>query len=213
MPAIYLASRSPRRHELLTQMRVTHEVMVPPSPPGEDEPRLPGESPAQYVERTARDKAQRGVQYIQELNLPPKPVLAADTTVILGEDILGKPATLDEATSMLERLSGNCHEVRTALALADGRKRPATPGHSALDGEPALYEDVSITRVWFKPLSARDIQQYCASSEPYDKAGGYGIQGLAGVFVERIEGSFTGVIGLPLYETARLLRNVGILVP
>ncbi|GAA5235829.1 septum formation inhibitor Maf [Verticiella sediminum] len=198
MTAIYLASRSPRRRELLSHMRVPHDVLVLAATE-DDEPRLPGESPADYVVRTAREKAQRGVVTIRKRGLAVRPVLAADTTVILGDDVLGKPADRDEAAAMLGRLSGTRHEVRTALALA------------ALDGR--LHEDVSITTVQFRPLSARDIARYCDSGEPYDKAGAYGIQGLAGIFVERIEGSYTGVMGLPLFETARLLNHVGITLP
>src|SRR5690606_38762363 len=197
MTAIYLASRSPRRHELLLQMRVPHEVLVLAAT-DVDEPRLRGESPANYVIRTAREKAERGVVSVRKRGLSPRPILSADTTVILGDDILGKPADRDEAVHMLQRLSGVRHEVRTALALA-------------LDGN--MREAVSITQVQFRELSDRDIQRYCDSGEPYDKAGGYGIQGLAGVFVERIEGSYTGVMGLPLYETAQLLTHAGILLP
>ena len=197
MTAIYLASRSPRRRELLLQMRVPHEVLVLAAT-DVDEPRLPGESPADYVVRTAREKAERGMVSVRKRGLSPRPILSADTTVILGDDILGKPADRDEAVRMLQRLSGTRHEVRTALALAV---------------EDSVHEDVSITQVQFRELSERDIQRYCDSGEPYDKAGGYGIQGLAGVFVERIEGSYTGVMGLPLFETARLLAHAGILLP
>lgn len=197
MTAIYLASRSPRRRELLLQMRVPHEVLVLAAT-DVDEPRLPGESPADYVVRTAREKAERGMVSMRKRGLSPRPILSADTTVILGDDILGKPADRDEAVRMLQRLSGTRHEVRTALALAV---------------DDSVHEDVSITQVQFRELTERDIQRYCDSGEPYDKAGGYGIQGLAGVFVERIEGSYTGVMGLPLYETARLLAHAGILLP
>lgn len=197
MTAIYLASRSPRRRELLLQMRVPHEVLVLAAT-DVDEPRLPGESPADYVVRTAREKAERGVTSVRKRGLSPRPILSADTTVILGDDILGKPADRDEAVRMLQRLSGTRHEVRTALALAV---------------EGSVHEDVSITQVRFRELTDRDIQRYCDSGEPYDKAGGYGIQGLAGVFVERIEGSYTGVMGLPLFETARLLAHAGIVLP
>src|SRR5690606_28066943 len=125
--------------------------------------------------------------------LPPRPVLAADTTVILGNDILGKPADVDEARRMLSRLSGATHEVRTAVVLA-------TPER--------LLEAVSVTTVRFGTLQAGDIDAYCASGEPMDKAGAYGIQGMAGLFVEHIAGSYTGVMGLPVYETGRLLRQL-----
>src|SRR5690606_13190999 len=162
MTAIYLASRSPRRRELLLQIRVPHEVLVLTAT-DVDEPRLPGESPADYVVRTAREKAERGVSSMLRRGLRPRPILSADTTVILGDDILGKPADREEAEHMLRRLSGTRHEVRTALALA-------------LDG--AMHEDVSITQVTFRELTDRDIRSYCDSGEPFDKAGGYGIQGL-----------------------------------
>lgn len=198
MTAIYLASRSPRRRELLAQMRVPHDVLVLAAT-DVDEPRLPGEAPDVYVRRTAREKAERGLVTIRKRGLSPRPILAADTTVILGDDVLGKPADREEAEAILQRLSGTRHEVHTALALAD------------LHG--TLHEDVSITQVQFRPLSTRDIQRYCDSNEPYDKAGAYGIQGLAGMFVERIEGSYTGVMGLPLFETSRLLGRIGVVLP
>ncbi|MBU4610970.1 septum formation inhibitor Maf [Achromobacter sp. GG226] len=198
MTAIYLASRSPRRRELLAQIRVPHDVLVLAAT-DVDEPRLPGEAPSVYVRRTAREKAERGLVTIRKRGLSPRPILAADTTVILGDDVLGKPADREEAEAILQRLSGTRHEVHTALVLAD------------LAG--ALYEDVSITVVHFRALTARDIQRYCDSNEPYDKAGAYGIQGLAGMFVERIEGSYTGVMGLPVFETARLLGRIGIVLP
>lgn len=194
-PRIYLASASPRRHEILTQLGVPHEVLRLPPTIGEDEPRLPGESPADYVERTARDKAERALAYLAQQGperLPPRPVLTADTTVILQNDILGKPASAAEARAMLQRLSGSEHEVRSAVVLADSRR---------------MLEAVSITTVRFAVLSSEDIDLYCATGEPMDKAGAYGIQGLAGLFVEHISGSFSGVMGLPVYETGRLLRQ------
>ncbi len=195
MTAIYLASRSPRRRELLTQLGVAHDVLLfPPAPPGvDDEPQLPGEAAADYVRRTARDKARLGVRAVGERGLPPRPVLAADTTVILDGDALGKPLDRAHAEAMLRRLSGATHEVHTALALMDGE---------------VLHEDVSITQVVFTTLSEDDIAAYCDSGEPFDKAGAYGIQGGAGRFVARIDGSFTGVMGLPLFETARLLGRL-----
>ncbi len=198
MIAIYLASRSPRRHELLNQMRVGHEVLVLPAVAGDDEPRLHDESPADYVSRTAREKAERGLMAVYKRGLAPRPVLAADTAVVLGDHVLGKPADRQEAEAMLRQLSGTRHEVRTALALA---------------WKESIHEDVSVTAVEFRELSERDIQRYCDTNEPYDKAGAYGIQGLAGIFVRRIEGSFTGVMGLPLFETARLLAHVGMQLP
>lgn len=194
-PQVYLASASPRRHEILTQLGVPHDVLRLPPAAGEDEPRLPGESPAAYVQRTAREKAQRGLEHLANAGaerLAPRPVLAADTTVILQDDILGKPADTDEARRMLRRLSGTEHEVRTAVVLAESSR---------------MLEAVSITTVRFAVLSPQDIDAYCASGEPMDKAGAYGIQGLAGLFIEHISGSYTGVMGLPVYETGRLLRR------
>ena len=204
LPFVYLASASPRRHELLKQIGVPHNVLVVPAPPGEDEPRLPGEKPEVYVRRTAREKAWRAKQALAAgtaqvqgssdagLNLH-APILSADTTVILDNDILGKPASLEEAASMLRRLSGRMHAVHTAITLIHGD---------------TLHEDVSITEVRFKPLTETEIQTYCRTEEPMGKAGAYGIQGRAGLFVENITGSYTGVMGLPVFETGRLLAVV-----
>ena len=194
-PEIYLASASPRRHEILTQLGVPHEVLRLPPVVGEDEPRLPGEPPADYVLRTARDKALRALMFLEQAApspLPARPVLTADTTVILHDDILGKPVDAQDAKSMLMRLSGTEHEVRTAVVVA-------APGR--------IEDIVSITKVRFATLSHSDIETYCASGEPMDKAGAYGIQGLAGLFVEHISGSYSGVMGLPVYETGLLLRR------
>lgn len=194
-PHVYLASASPRRHEILNQIGVPHQVLRLPPAAGEDEPRLAGESPAAYVERTAREKALRALDYLAgATRYAPRPVLTADTTVILGNDILGKPVDADDAHRMLGRLSGAEHEVRTAVVLAE-------PGR--------MLETVSITRVRFAVISAEDIKAYCDSGEPMDKAGAYGIQGLAGLFVEHIAGSYTGVMGLPVHETGMLLRRFG----
>ncbi len=189
---LYLASASPRRHEILTQLGIEHEILRLPPTGGEDEPRLPGEPPAAYVVRTAREKALRALAHLEQQQLPPRPVLAADTTVILGDEILGKPATIEDARAMLAKLSGGEHEVRTAVVAADPQR---------------LLEAVSITTVRFATLRTEDIDAYCASGEPMDKAGAYGIQGLAGLFIERISGSYTGVMGLPVFETGRLLRE------
>jgi len=204
-PEIYLASASPRRHEILLQMQVPHTVLQVPSPPGEDEPRLPGEAPADYVRRTAMDKAQRALAWLRANALEPRPILAADTTVILGNDILGKPDGPADAASMLARLSGTAHEVHTAIVLA-------LPAGWLRNGvcaeEDRLLDDVSITQVHFKHLNPREIARYCDSGEPYGKAGSYGIQGLAGAFIEHIAGSYSGVMGLPVFETARLLDTI-----
>ncbi|MCD0502053.1 Maf family protein [Bordetella petrii] len=195
---IYLASASPRRRELLAQIGLPHAVLQVPAPPGEDEPRHPGEAAADYVRRTAREKAERGRHWLAGQSLPALPLLAADTTVILDGNVLGKPADRADAVQMLSRLSGASHQVHTAVALwHEGR----------------LHEDVSISEVRFRVLGPDEILRYCDSGEPYGKAGAYGIQGLAGVFVSHLAGSYTGVMGLPVYETAQLLRRVGVLVP
>ncbi|WP_420224602.1 Maf family protein [Pigmentiphaga litoralis] len=198
MTTLYLASKSPRRRELLTQIGIAYDVLVPPPTDGPDEPQLDGESAADYVRRTARDKAQQGAAWMNDRGMPIKPILAADTTVILDGQVLGKPVDRDDAIRILSLLSGHQHEVHTAIALI-------------VNGQ--LFEDVSVTQVHFRDLTAGDIARYCDTGEPFDKAGAYGIQGLAGVFVARIDGSFTGVMGLPLFETARLLLHAGITLP
>ena len=197
-PLLYLASASPRRHELLTQIGLPHIVLDVPAPPGEDEPQHPGEAAADYVRRTAREKAERAGLWLTQQQLPILPLLAADTTVILQGEVLGKPADRADAVAMLQRLSGVTHQVHTAVVL----------GY-----EGTLHEAVSISEVRMRELSAGDIERYCDSGEPYGKAGAYGIQGLAGAFVAHLSGSYTGVMGLPLFETANLLRLTGIHIP
>ncbi len=191
--SIYLASASPRRHDILQQMGVPHVVLDVPSPPGKDEPLLPDEAPANYVRRTAREKALRAVEWIASQALPPRPILAADTTVILDDTILGKPVDADDARQMLARLSGTVHSVHTAVVLYHA-------------GE--LHELVSKTEVRMRPLSATEIDAYCATCEPMGKAGSYGIQGHAALFIEHIAGSHSGVMGLPIFETGQLLRQL-----
>lgn len=198
MSRLYLASKSPRRREILTQLGVAHEVLTLPPEAGPDEPQLPGESPEVYVCRTAREKALRAAAFLRQSSLPALPILSADTTVILNGQVLGKPADAAAARVMLQSLSGSEHEVHTAVVIQHHNQR---------------HEAVSRTRVWFRPLQADEIDRYLASGEPYDKAGGYGIQGLASVFISRIDGSFSGVMGLPVYETAQLLAHVGIVLP
>jgi septum formation protein len=163
-----------------------------------DETPLPGEPGAEYVRRVAREKAEKGEEIMLMRHLPPRPVLAADTTVLLDGHILGKPNNRSEAINILKQLSGRAHEVHTALALMSGGR---------------LSQSVSISTVRFRPLSIDDIERYCDTGEPYDKAGAYGIQGLAGVFIEHLSGSHSGVMGLPMYETAQLLGRAGILIP
>lgn len=191
--SIYLASASPRRHDILQQMGVPHVVLDVPSPPGKDEPQLPDEAPANYVRRTAREKALRAVEWIASQALPPRPILAADTTVILDGTILGKPVNADDARQMLARLSGTVHSVHTAVVLY----------HAG-----GLHELVSKTEVRMRPLSATEIDAYCATGEPMGKAGSYGIQGHAALFIEHIAGSYSGVMGLPIFETGQLLQQL-----
>ena len=191
MHRIYLASASPRRHEILTHMGVDHLILTVPAPEGDDEPRLPGENPQDYVLRTARDKALRATAWIGKAQLPRYPVLTADTTVSLGDEILGKPESIEHAKQMLERLSGQTHLVQTAVIMALGN---------------VMHERLSTTQVTFDNLTAQAIEAYARSDEPWGKAGGYGIQGKAAAFIVNINGSYSGVMGLPVYETAQLVR-------
>ncbi|MBI1942235.1 MAG: septum formation inhibitor Maf [Betaproteobacteria bacterium] len=196
--SIYLASRSPRRRELLAQIGVRFQLLLfrdrPHTDPELDETVLSGETPAAYVERLARAKAQAGWQRIEQRSLPRAAVLAADTTVALEGRVLGKPGDRREAAEMLAALSGRRHEVLSAVALTHDSKMECA---------------VSVSQVDFKPLSAEEIRRYVATGECDDKAGGYAIQGRAAQFVRELRGSFSGVMGLPLYETAQLLERMG----
>ena len=194
---IYLASRSPRRRELLAQIGVRYHLLLfrnrPDSPPEVDEALLPGEQPDSYVERVARAKAEAGWRLLRLRNLPLAPVLSADTTVALDGRILGKPADRKQAAEMLAALSGRRHEVLTAVAL----KR-----------DEQLDSALSRSEVLFKALSPEEIAQYVASGECDDKAGAYAIQGRAARYVAELHGSYSGVMGLPLFETAQLLDKL-----
>jgi len=196
--SIYLASRSPRRRELLKQLGVKFDPLLlrlsGPRGADVDEQQHPGETGADYVERTAREKAAFGLRVLGMRSMVQRPVLAADTVVIVDGDVLGKPADRAEAEAFLLRMSGRSHEVRTTVALA-------------MEGP--VMSSTSVSMVTFRAITEDEARRYCATSEPYDKAGGYGIQGLAALFIERIEGSYTGVMGLPLFETGRLLTQVG----
>ena len=194
-PHLYLASQSPRRQQLLTQMGVSFEVLLPAdTQAAEDlEQVLPGEKPLAYVQRVTLLKLKAAKLQLQQAQQPVHPVLCADTTVVLGHDILGKPANALEAQAMLSRLSGQTHQVFTALALSDGRR---------------IHKTVSRSKVTFAPLSEADIAAYVASGEPMGKAGAYGIQGLAACFIKSIQGSYSGIMGLPVYETHQLLRRL-----
>ena len=188
---IYLASRSPRRGELLRQIGVEFSVV----PSDIDESVLPEESPEHYVLRLAREKAEVCAHGVATDGMPAYPVLAADTTVCVDGVILGKPENDADAADMLRRMAARWHTVHTAVALVFGDR---------------VETLLSSTQVELSPLSENEIAAYIASGEPWDKAGAYGIQGLAGTFVSRIEGSYSGVMGLPVYETAQLLKKFGI---
>lgn len=192
---IYLASKSPRRQELLHQAGIAFRLLPPEDPAAAEalEAAHPGEAPTVYVKRVVRAKLDAAVQRLQAQALPPAPVLAADTTVAVGGTMLGKPTDPDDARRMLKLLSGRTHRVLTAVALASGSRREVV---------------VNVSRVTFARLSRASIDDYVASGEPFDKAGGYGIQGRAGAFARRIEGSYSGIMGLPLYETERLLAGL-----
>jgi septum formation protein len=194
---IYLASRSPRRRELLSQIGVRYHLLLfrarPDAPPDVDESMQPGEAPDAYVERIARAKAEAGWKLLRLRNLPLAPVLSADTTVALSGRIFAKPNDRKEAAEMLQALSGQRHEVLTAVAL----KR-----------DDDLFSMLSRSEVQFKKLSADEITQYVATGEGDDKAGAYAIQGRAARFIAELHGSYSGVMGLPLYETGQLLDKL-----
>ena len=184
-----LGSASPRRRELLRQVGARFRVAVAEV----DESVQPGELPADYVLRVARDKAQAVLGDLRHDAARDLPVLAADTAVVLDGSILGKPADPAEAAAMLGRLSGRTHEVYSAVVLA----RRGGP----------VEDRLNVTRVTFAPLSASWIAAYLATGDSLDKAGAYGVQGQAAAMIVRVEGSFSGVMGLPLYETCELLRS------
>ena len=187
---ILLASASPRRRELLKQLAVTFKVEAADI----DESIMDGETPREHVLRLSREKALAGFSQCGGA----MPTLGSDTIVLLDGDILGKPGSRAEAESMLKRLSGNTHHVYSAVALA---LKPDK-----------VMETLNITAVTFGDMPDSWIRQYCQSDEPMDKAGAYAVQGGTGQYIRRIEGSYSGVMGLPLYETAELLRRAGLLV-
>ena len=194
---IYLASQSPRRRQLLEQIGVQHRLLLPD--PHEDAEALETvrgtEAPARYVQRVTCLKLDASMARLKALGLPAAPVLCADTTVALGREILGKPQDAAEARAMLARLAGQTHRVLTAVAVQKGRQR-----HMAL----------SESWVRFAPMTAGQIRAYVASGDPMGKAGAYGVQGRAATHIEHIRGSYSGIMGLPLFETAQLLRRVGV---
>ena len=193
-PLIYLASQSPRRRQLLDQLGVPHALLLPNADEDAEalEAVLPGELPAAYVQRVTLLKLHAARARLKQRGLPPAPILCSDTTVALGRRILGKPADAADAQAMLTALSGRSHRVLTAIALGLPRRTLAA---------------LSKSSVRFAPLSAADIAAYIASGEPFGKAGAYAIQGRMAGWISQISGSHSAIMGLPLFETAQLLRQ------
>ena len=198
MPAfIYLASQSPRRSQLLTQLGIRHELLLPGAEEDAEalEAVLRNEAPKAYVQRVTALKLQAAMQRLARRGLPAAPVLCSDTTVALGRHILGKPADLDDAARMLGLLSDTTHRVLTAVALGSGSHR---------------WQALSESRVTFAPMSKAAIHNYVATGEPMGKAGAYAVQGAAAAYIARIAGSYSGIMGLPLFETAQLLNHLSL---
>lgn len=196
---IYLASKSPRRRELLRQIGVEFELLMlrdnSVRGPEVSEEVLPGESAEAYVARVAREKADFATKTMYWRKLPVRPVLSADTTVAIDGRILGKPADAAEATAMLKSLSGRTHQVLTSIAIQHNEK---------------TWQAMQCSDVTFMDLPDAMIAAYCATPEPYDKAGAYAVQGQAALFIQKISGSYSGIMGLPLFETGQLLNQAGI---
>ena len=192
---IYLASQSPRRRQLLEQLGERLSLLLPDDAEAAEalEAVRPGEAPATYVRRVTGLKLQDALRRLNDRHLPPAPVLCSDTTVALGRQILGKPRDAQDAADMLARLSGQTHRVLTAVAIQSGQRR---------------VDALSDSRVRFAALTPADIAAYIASGEWEGKAGAYAIQGRAAAFVEHISGSYSGIMGLPLFETAALLKKI-----
>jgi septum formation protein len=197
-PVVYLASKSVRREELLRQLGIEYTAIRVREAPGRDRDVAEGardaEPPLHYVERVARTKAAVGWQRILQRGLTPRPVLGADTEVVLDGIIFGKPKDAADATRMLTQLSRRTHQVLTAVALCWDQQ---------------IVAEISTSAVTFRELLPEEIERYVATGEPFDKAGAYAVQGRAASFVSRIEGSYSGVMGLPLYETAQALAGLG----
>jgi septum formation protein len=194
---VYLASQSPRRRQLLEQIGVRYELLLPDD--GEDSEALeivkPGEAPATYVKRVTGLKLDAALARLQRRGLPPAPVLCSDTTVALGRTIYGKPADEADAVRMLDELSAHTHRVLTAVAVQSGRRRLAA---------------LSDSRVTFARLTPAQVKRYVESGEPMGKAGAYAVQGRAAAWISHISGSYSGIMGLPMHETAQLLRAFGL---
>jgi len=200
-PQIYLASNSPRRQELLLQLGIRFELLRLREAAGRErdvvEGALGGEPPLHYVERIARTKALVAWERMASRGLAPRPLLAADTEVVLDDVIFGKPTDAFDAARMLRHLSGRTHQVLTAVAVK---------------WRDELEVEISVSAVTFVELDDARIERYVATGEPFDKAGAYAIQGRAGAFVRRLDGSYSGVVGLPLAETAAILARLGLTV-
>jgi septum formation protein len=194
---IYLASQSPRRAQLLEQIGVRFELLLPDASEDAEslEVALSGEAPAKYVARVTALKLNAAVTRMQRRGLPAAPVLCSDTTVALGRAIYGKPANCQDAQRMLGELSGRTHRVLTAVAVQKGKARAQV---------------LSTSRVTFSTISRAQIRAYVATSEPMGKAGAYAVQGRAAAYIAHISGSYSGIMGLPMFETAQLLRTLGI---
>ena len=195
-PFIYLASQSPRRSQLLEQLGVRHELLLPDADEDSEaiEAVLPGEAPARYVRRVTRLKLDAALARLKRRGLPPAPVLCSDTTVALGRVIYGKPQDDAAARRMLRELAGQTHRVLTAVAVAAGSER---------------LEALSDSRVTFAAMTPAQVRDYVASGEPSGKAGAYAVQGRAAAYIRHISGSYSGIMGLPMHETAQLLRAFG----
>ncbi len=206
-PFIYLASQSPRRAQLLDLLGVAHRPLLPDA--GEDaealEAERAGELPLAYVDRVTAAKLAAAQRRLAQRELEPAPILCADTTVALGRRILGKPADADQARSMLQALSGRSHRVLTCVAVAP-------PARAAARRRPAQHALTCVSQVRFAPLSAALIDRYVASGEPFGKAGAYAIQGALAGSIVRIAGSHSGIMGLPMFEAATLLRRCGVVM-
>ena len=195
MPSyLYLASQSPRRSQLLTQLGVEHELLLATSEEDAEslEEHIEGESPGDYVQRITALKLHAALKRLQVRGLPLAPVLCADTTVALGNTIYAKPVDAEDAARMLRALAGQTHVVLTSVAIGYGDQ---------------IEQACSVSDVTFSAMSGSEIHAYVASGEPMGKAGAYAVQGGAGAFISRINGSYTGIMGLPLYETAQLLKK------
>lgn len=194
---IYLASQSPRRRQLLEQLGVRHELLLPDAEEDAEslEAVLKNEAPATYVQRVTGLKLDAAVARMKRRKLPPAPILCSDTTVAMGRVIYGKPDDAKDASRMLRELSGGTHRVLTAVAVQAGRRR---------------FEALSTSKVSFDELTPAEIRNYVASGEPMGKAGAYAVQGRVAMHISRIDGSYSGIMGLPLRETALLLKAAGI---